>query len=235
MKRFMGSVIALAAAVLLLSSCTIRLHGTASATTSAKASAKAETKPVVVAKPIDEPQPVAAGTVAKAEAKVVVGIKVPKVAQGAKAKEVACPNTTEVTNGIDDDCDGQIDENEVGSGPLQITLWWEGPADIDLKVQPPKGKQINYKEKKAAGGYMDKDSRSSCKGGQTIENVYWTDSPPKGIYTVLVNYYSSCKDKTAAPATANVTVSYKGQLLGPYSLEMNKGDEVEILQFNLEE
>jgi len=240
MKSLSVLAVAFLGAALVMAGCTIRIHGEATTSAKVKAGAKTEsTHPVVEAKPVDEPQPVAEGGVAKAgvavEAKVAVGIKVPKIAEGAKAKEVACPNTTEVTNGIDDDCDGQIDENEVGSGPLQITLWWDGPADIDLKVQPPKGDVINYKNKKSAGGYMDRDSRSSCKNGGTIENVFWTESPPKGIYTVTVKYYSNCKDKTEAPAAANVTVSYKNQILGPYSIELAKGEEVEILQFNLEE
>jgi hypothetical protein len=224
--------LALGAAALLITGCTIRLHGSASASTSAKAK---KTHPEVKAKKIGGAK--AGGTAkagASAEAKVAIGFT-PKLAQGAKAKPVECPNTAEVTNGIDDDCDGQIDENEVGSGPLQVTLWWDGPADMDLKVAPPGGALINYKDKKAAGGYMDKDSRSSCKGGETIENVYWTDKPPKGMYTIKVKYYSACKDDTAAASVANVTVSYQGQILGPFTLEMNKGDEVDILQFNLEE
>jgi uncharacterized protein YfaP (DUF2135 family) len=231
------SAIAVVAAVAMLASCTVRVSGHASATTSAKAKAGAKSHPTVKAKPTDGPA--AGGTAsagAAASAKVSIGIKVPKVAQGAKAQEAACPNTTEVTNGIDDDCDGQIDENEVGSGPLQITLWWEGTSDLDLKVQPPGGKQIDYENKKAAGGFMDKDSRSSCKKTtDTIENVYWTDSPPKGVYTVLVKYYSNCGVKPPPATTANVAVSYKGQVLGPYQLQMNKGEEVELLQFNLEE
>jgi hypothetical protein len=32
-----------------------------------------------------------------------------------------------------------------------------------------------------------------------------------------------------------VTVSYKGQILGPYTVDLDQGDKVEILQFSLEE
>lgn len=235
MNRQMGSKLALAigALALLGAGCTIRLHGSATASAKAKAKAHPETK----AKKIDEPKGGTAtgGAVAGAKAGVAVGIAVPKMWTGVVKKEEPCPNKPEVTNGIDDDCDGQIDENEVGSGPLQITLWWDGPADMDLKVQPPKGNLINYKEKKSAGGYMDKDSRSSCKGGETIENVYWNKKPPKGMYTVKVSYYSSCKDKTEAPSVAHVSVAYQGQVLGPFTLEMNKGDEADVIQFQLEE
>lgn len=232
MKRIRGSMLALALplAVLFAVGCTVRVHGEATASAKAK-----RPHPVVKAKKVEKASAGTAKASASAGVNVAIGIAAPKLATGTKVKEVPCPNKPEVTNGIDDDCDGQIDENEVGSGPLQLTLWWDGPADMDLVVQPPGGQAINYKNKKAAGGYMDKDSRSSCKGGETIENVYWTDKPPKGMYTVKVKYYSSCKDKTEAPSVANVTVSYQGQLLGPYTLEMNKSEEVDILQFNLEE
>jgi hypothetical protein len=237
MNRQMAAKAALLAGVLALlgAGCTIRVHGHATAST--KASAKAKAHPETKAKKLDGPEAGKAkgGAVAEAKAGVAVGIAVPKMWTGVKKVEKPCPNTVEVTNGIDDDCDGQIDENEVGSGPLQITLWWDGPADMDLKVQPPKGELINYKAKKSAGGYMDKDSRSSCKGGETIENVYWNDKPPKGMYTVKVSYYSACKDKTAAPSTAHVSVAYQGQVLGPFTLEMNKGDEADVIQFQLEE
>ncbi len=245
MKRNSHITLALTCAVLLAASgCTIRLTGSASTTAKGKAVHEGEpvsgdpAHPTVKAESMDDTgKPVHTGTpvVAEAAAEVHIALPVPKLGTGVKDAKKACPNTTEVTNGIDDDCDGQVDENEVGSGPLQITLWWSSPADLDLKVVDPSGKEINYKNKNVGGGFMDKDSRSSCKGDQTIENVYWADNPPKGTYKVKVKYYSYCKDKTKPTTAANVSVSYKGQVLGPFSLDMNQDDEVELLEFNLEE
>jgi hypothetical protein len=243
------AVALLAGALFTFSGCTMRLSG--SATTSVKGKSKASGKPVhegkpvegdpdhptVHAKPVDEGKPVHEGKpVAEASGEVHVALPVVELTSGVQEAQQTCPNTTEVTNGIDDDCDGQIDENLVGSGPLQITLWWNSPADLDLRVVDPTNTEINYKNKKSpSGGYMDKDSRSSCKGNQTIENVYWSDKPPKGTYSINVKYYSYCKDKSKPTTTANVTVSYKGQILGPYTVDLDQGDKVEILQFSLEE
>ncbi len=241
------TVAALAAALMLASGCTIHVYG--KATTSAKVAAKPvhtgepvqgdPAHPVVVAQPLDEPGPAvvtATPVTATAAVEVKIALPVPKLATGVQEAKKACPNTVEVTNGIDDDCDGQVDENEVGSGPLQITLWWDSPADMDLEVTGPGGEVINYKDKQGkSGGKMDKDSRSSCKGDQTIENVFWADKPPKGNYKVKVKYYSACKDKTAAPSTGFVTVAYQGQILGPFSLQMNKGDVVDMVEFVLDE
>ena len=237
------------AAMFAATGCTLRMTGTASTSMKAKGSAKATHKgkptgdpahPTVKAKPKDggSGKVVHKGKAvgASASAEVHVALPSPTLSVGVKEAKKACPNKPEVTNGIDDDCDGEIDENEVGSGPMQITLWWESPADLDLRVQDPTGAVISYKNKNSAsGGFMDKDSRSSCKGNETIENIYWADKPPKGNYKVKVKYYSYCKDKSKPTTTAHVTVSYKGQILGPYTLDMNQGDEVDILEFNLDE
>lgn len=83
---------------------------------------------------------------------------------------------------------------------------------------------------------MDKDSRSACKGGETIENVYWVKNPPKGTYIVKVRYYSTCgASKTNPPlVTANVGISYNGQFIGPYQKQMTFKDEVTMVKFVLE-
>jgi len=159
------------------------------------------------------------------------------VVDGGNFNQVACPNKPEELNGIDDDCDGLVDEDWVKSGPLQITLWWEGGPDLDLAVTDPKGQKINVKKRKSkTGGEMDKDSRSACKGGETIENIYWVKSPPKGTYQVKVNYYSTCgASKTdPPPVTANIGISYNGQFFGPFSKTLTFKDKVTMIQFVLE-
>ncbi len=151
--------------------------------------------------------------------------------------ESTCPNTAEVLNGIDDDCDGYVDEDWVKSGPLQITLWWTGGPDLDLSVTDPKGKTISVKKKKSpSGGEMDKDSRSACKGGETIENIYWVQNPPKGTYKVLVNYYSTCgASKTNPPLVdAAVGISYNGQFIGPYTKQLTFQEKSTVIQFVIE-
>ena len=161
----------------------------------------------------------------------------PTLDTGVVYVESTCPNTAEVLNGLDDDCDGLVDEDWVKSGPLQITLWWEGGPDLDLSVTDPKGKTISVKKKKSpSGGEMDKDSRSACKGGETIENIYWVKNPPKGTYKVMVNYYSTCgASKTNPPLVdAAVGISYNGQFIGPYTKKMTFQEKSTVIQFVVE-
>jgi hypothetical protein len=156
---------------------------------------------------------------------------------GGNLSQVPCPNTSEVLNGIDDDCDGLVDEDWVKSGPLQITLWWEGGPDLDLAVKDPKGQTVNVKKRKSStGGEMDKDSRSACKGGETIENVYWVKDPPKGTYTVNVKYYSTCGESKTnpPPIEANVGISYNGQFFGPFKKTLTFKEDAALIQFVLE-
>jgi|GEM_PF-1300714 len=160
----------------------------------------------------------------------------PSVGTGVTVVQNPCPNTPEQLNGIDDDCDGMVDEDWVKSGPLQITLWWNAGPDLDLEVIDPTGKAINVKNRQSpSGGMMDKDSRSACKGGETIENIFWSANPPKGTYTINVNYYSSCGQKANPPdVEANVGISYNGQFVGPFKKVLKSKEEAEIVKFALE-
>jgi hypothetical protein len=160
----------------------------------------------------------------------------PTAGEGVTMVQNPCPNKAEVLNGIDDDCDGLVDEDWVKSGPLQITLWWSGGPDLDLSVTDPKGNVISVKKKTSpTGGEMDKDSRSACKGGETIENVYWVQAPPKGTYSIGVNYYSSCGQKANPPdVEANVGISYNGQFVGPFKKVLKSKENATIVQFALE-
>jgi len=159
------------------------------------------------------------------------------LADGGSYTQVACPNTAEAINGIDDDCDGLVDEDWVKSGPLQITLWWQGGPDLDLAVTDPNGNKVNVKKKKStSGGEMDKDSRSACKGGETIENIYWVKDPPKGTYQVNVNYYSTCGAPKDNPPQieAMVGISYNGQFFGPFKKTLTFKENAALVQFVLE-
>ncbi|MBN1773509.1 MAG: hypothetical protein JXB32_19765 [Deltaproteobacteria bacterium] len=157
----------------------------------------------------------------------------PVLVSGVTTITAACdPNAPEVLNGLDDNCNGQIDEGWVGSGNLQITLGWSTPADIDLYVVDPSGTEISYMQTQSpTGGFLDRDARGACTNGEVVENVYWNGQPPAGHYVIRVNYYSNCD--AAGPTPITVSISYGGQIVGAYQYTIGDGQTVEIASFDL--
>lgn len=137
----------------------------------------------------------------------------------------------EICNGLDDNCNGQIDEGcGYSSGDVQITLAWNTGADLDLYVYDPQGNRIYYGQPNSpTGGVLDQDARGNCNTSQPnnrIENVYWGGvRPPSGRYTVEVHYWANdgCS-ANAGPTTGVVSISVGGSILGTYQL-MLVGDQ----------
>ena len=81
------------------------------------------------------------------------------------------------------------------SGPVQVSVAWDSPADVDLHVVEPGTEEIYYgNDQSAAGGVLDLDSNAGCgSDGPRNENItYPSATPPSGTYTVRVDYWSSC-------------------------------------------
>jgi hypothetical protein len=55
---------------------------------------------------------------------------------------------------------------------------------------------------------LDLDSNAACSSGPRNENITYGTSPPRGTYTVRVNYWSACG---AASTQYVVTVRVAGQ------------------------
>ncbi|MGF1466959.1 MAG: YfaP family protein [Sandaracinaceae bacterium] len=110
-------------------------------------------------------------------------------------------------DGIDNNCNGVIDENCGWSGGnIQITLAWNTQADLDLYVTDPFGETISYQQRRSqSGGQLDVDARGQCGRGEeryTVENVFWdSPTPPSGTYQVSVHHYSACGTAGATQAT----------------------------------
>jgi hypothetical protein len=237
MLTAMMPIVALAFLLLFMAGCHARVvvRTSASGHVSGQAGETAKAHPVVQAQPKNA-QPTPPTNVTPTPPTPVQPAFTPTTGEGVTITQKPCPNKAEELNGIDDDCDGLVDEDWVKSGPLQITLWWSGGPDLDLAVTDPQGNVISVKKKTSpSGGEMDKDSRSACKGGETIENVYWVKAPPKGTYSISVNYYSSCGQKANPPdIEANVGISYNGQFVGPFKKVLKSKEKATIVQFALE-
>ena len=89
----------------------------------------------------------------------------------------------------------------LGTGDVQITLFWNNLADMDLIVQEPGGNTIYFGDPVSSdGGQLDVDLNYPCgENTNFAENVYWpVGQAPTGSYTVAVNQYDTCGAGDAA-------------------------------------
>ena len=172
---------------------------------------------------------------------VVVNASSPAVATGVTVVEATCtPGAAELCNGLDDNCNGQIDEGcGFQSGNIQITLAWPTTADLDLYVVDPNNEQIYYDHDRSnSGGHLDQDARGGCADNQldaNLENVYWNQvDPPRGNYRVSVRYWAGAPCSTGAgPTTFTLSIAVGGQIIGAYNYTLSPGQQVEVANFQL--
>ena len=99
------------------------------------------------------------------------------------------------------------------SGPIQVSVAWDSPADVDLHVVEPGTEEIYWADaQSAAGGVLDLDSNAGCgSDGPRNENItYPSVTPPSGTYTVRVDYWSNCN---AAATNYVVTIRVDGHAI----------------------
>lgn len=147
------------------------------------------------------------------------------------------PSARETCNGLDDDCNGVIDD-ECGyqTGAVQITVAWESGADIDLYVTDPSGETIYYNEQhdhSSLGGRLDHNARGDCRRQQhpRIENAFWPAPAPVGRYKVELHYFGPC-EKSARTA-AHVSVSVRNKLVGSYDYALEPEQRIDALEFEI--
>ena len=174
-----------------------------------------------------QPRPAHARTKRAHRPAVRIHVQQPQTHAGVVQVEQVCnAQAPETFNGRDDNCNGQIDEGFVGSGAIQVTLWWDTDADVDLYVVDPAQNEISYQNRESpTGGLLDRDARGTCISAdrQTTENVYWhTETPPSGQYQVLVDYYQACGQAATTPIVLSISVG--GQVVGTYQYELNPTD-----------
>ncbi|MBC7173948.1 MAG: DUF2135 domain-containing protein [Polyangiaceae bacterium] len=164
----------------------------------------------------------------------------PQVATGVTVVEVACsPGAQEVCDGLDNNCNGAIDEGcGYSSGQVQITLAWNTGADIDLYVTDPSHETINYSSpRSSSGGHLDIDARGNCTQGQsqTVENVYWDAAqPPPGLYKVEVHYWAeNACSANQGPTPITLSISVGGRVIGAYNYVLNPHDRVAVATFQI--
>ncbi len=83
----------------------------------------------------------------------------------------------------------------VGTGDVQVSVWWDAPSDVDLHVIDPSGEEVFFANtQSASGGTLDLDSNPACNlDNINNENIVWpTGGAPTGSYTVNLVYFADC-------------------------------------------
>ncbi|HJK95926.1 MAG TPA: hypothetical protein RMF84_01835 [Polyangiaceae bacterium LLY-WYZ-14_1] len=169
---------------------------------------------------------------------VRVEVQQPQVASNVTVVETTC-GSTEACNGLDDNCNGVIDEGcGYSSGAIQVTLGWATGADLDLYVTDPMGETLSYQHTASgSGGRLDQDARGFCNRNQqanTTENVFWdVASPVPGQYRVEVHYWGEC-NSGAGTTIANLSIAVGGQVIGAYNVPVNPNQRVPVASFTVQ-
>jgi hypothetical protein len=109
-------------------------------------------------------------------------------------------------------------------GPVQVTLRWNTPEDVDLHVEEPLpgggSCEIWYGDRTGsmcgAKGSLDLDSNAGCSIDDVdIENVIYASgsTAPSGTYLVRVDYYENC-DPSLTMLPFEVEARFNGHTVG---------------------
>jgi hypothetical protein len=98
---------------------------------------------------------------------------------------------------------------------LELTLAWEGPADLDLHVICPDRTRIWFERRAACGGRLvaDQNQGGGTPASRPVEHVIWDDAPaPTGRYGVEVSLYA--RHGEARPEVPfQIVLSRQGQVV----------------------
>lgn len=112
-----------------------------------------------------------------------------------------------------------ITAENVGTGGIQVTLFWNQPNDIDLWLIEPDTNRIYYLEPSsvAGDGFLDFDNVT----GFGPENIFFSNNIPEGNYQVQVNYFAGSE-----PTNWSVSISACGST-GSFSGRLEASGEVD--------
>ena len=119
-----------------------------------------------------------------------------------------------IDNGIDENCDGR--DAHLNTGDIQVTVTWNGKADMDLYVKDIAGEIIYYGHRSSdSGGIYDFD-HTGCNvnaPGQA-ENTYWpTGAGDVGHYEAWVQIFSTCGSDAPDVRDWHLVVKKKGVVI----------------------
>lgn len=99
------------------------------------------------------------------------------------------------------DMQRRLDSANARSGEMQISLTWEGNADLDLYVLCGGG-VVGPASRNGCGGELDIDMNAMLQNDpdrfdslSPVENIIWTSAPPRGEYKIAVELYYRRSDQ----------------------------------------
>ncbi len=105
--------------------------------------------------------------------------------------------------------DQRLDRERARSGQYQVSLIWDGPADLDLHLRCADGTVLNTDSRQGCDATLDVDM--NVRGGRNsatpVENVVWAEKPPSGMYRVHVHYYDFAERRAPVPFTVRVVTA----------------------------
>jgi len=118
----------------------------------------------------------------------------------------------------------------LGTGDVQVTLTWEGTADLDLHVIDPADEDTCWwNPSPASGGKQDWDDWCDPISHGGPENIYWPyKEAPSGEYVVFIDYYESCRAEGETTWTIRTIVDGE---IRTFTGTISPGDEIEVTRF----
>ena len=128
-----------------------------------------------------------------------------------------------------------IDDNlqdSLGTGDVQVTLSWTGPADVDLRVTGPDNTEIYYGNRESpTGGMLDADDIPECsETGTHVENVFWPEGgAPSGSYSAFARNLGGCD---TGSTSFTLTVRVGGQVVDQISGSLGPSEDSQTVTFS---
>ena len=99
-------------------------------------------------------------------------------------------------------------------GEITVTLLWNSHGDLDLVVNCPTGRQLDYRNPAECGGTLDVDANTARDKLQDrpVENVFWpAGKAMSGTYRIAVRYVPRKDEQSPQETSYQVRLSRGGQ------------------------
>ncbi len=137
-------------------------------------------------------------------------------------------NNNDETTTISTEVEEILKKNNLNIGAtLNFALLWKNKNDLDLHIQTPSGKIINWQRKSLDGGVLDFDKNLSEYNltSKPIENIKWNGDVLKGNYKAYVSIYSN-RDQTNLENTPFKLIIHKNkEAIGSFSGQIKNSSQ----------